>query len=65
MTSVSSPPEAAPSLPAFGQPEQSRRRTSQGSFLCHAVIATELRGGRTALSRLRADRSEEHTSELQ
>lgn len=55
MTSVSSPPEAAPPLPAFGQPERSRRRTSQGSFLCHAVIATELRGGRTALSRLRAD----------
>lgn len=56
MTSVSSPPETA-ALPDFAQVRaaQGRRRTSRGSFLCHAVIATELRAGRTAISRLRAD----------
>ena len=63
MTSVSSPPDALPGapgpseLPGFAQPEPSRqrRRTRRGAFLCHAVIATELRRGRTAISRLRAD----------
>lgn len=57
MTSVSSPPEAVAPLPAFAQVEtgRGRRRTSRGSFLCHAVIATEQRAGRTAISRLRAD----------
>jgi urease accessory protein len=58
MTSVSSPPEPrAPEapLPAFAVPETGRRRTSRGSFLCHAVIGTQLRGGRSVLTRLRAD----------
>lgn len=71
MTSVSSPPEpgtsadaAAPdslpdplrtSLPAFGAPEPGRRRTRRGAMLCHAVIATEQRAGRSVLARLRAD----------
>ncbi|ATG50267.1 urease accessory protein [Brachybacterium vulturis] len=57
MTSASSPPELAAPLPAFAQVEtgRGRRRTRRGSFLCHAVIATELRAGRTAISRLRAD----------
>lgn len=57
MTSVSSPPEAAADLPAFARvgTGRDRRRTFRGSFLCHAVIATELRGGRTAVSRRRAD----------
>lgn len=57
MTSVSSLPESAAPLPVFAQVEAGpgRRRTSRGSFLCHAVIATELRDGRTAISRLRAD----------
>lgn len=67
MTSVSSPPEpvaarpaAAPesspaSLPAFGSPKAGQRRTRRGAMICHAVIATEQRAGRSALSRLRAD----------
>lgn len=63
MASVSSPPEPTPApsadeqdtLPAFAAPEAGRRRTRRGSFLCHAVIATELRAGRSVLSRLRAD----------
>lgn len=55
MTSVSSPPEPVAPLPAFGSPEAGRRRTRRGSFLCHSVIATERRGGRSVLSRLRAD----------
>jgi urease accessory protein len=55
MTSVSSPPEPGAALPAFGAPEAGRRRTRRGSFLCHAVIATEQRSGRSVLSRLRAD----------
>jgi urease accessory protein len=55
MTSVSSPPEPAAPLPAFGAPEAGRCRTRRGSFLCHAVIATERRAGRSVLARLRAD----------
>lgn len=56
MTSVSSPPEGLPPLPGFAQIAPARGpRTRRGSFLCHAVIATELRRGRTAISRLRAD----------
>lgn len=57
MTSVSSPPEVRSDLPEFARPDLSgpRRRTRRGSFLCHAVIATELSDGRTRISRLRAD----------
>lgn len=57
MTSVSSRPEVPTPLPAFAQvePSRTRRRTSRGAFLCHAVIATERRAGRTVISRLRAD----------
>ena len=57
MTSVSSPPEVLSGLPDFARTDASgpRRRTHRGSFLCHAVIATELRAGRTRIARLRAD----------
>ena len=57
MTSVSSPPEVVSGLPDFARTDASgpRRRTHRGSFLCHAVIATELRAGRTRIARLRAD----------
>ncbi|WP_193105047.1 urease accessory protein UreD [Brachybacterium sp. FME24] len=57
MTSASSPPEVRSGLPDFARTDTTgpRRRTHRGSFLCHAVIATELRDGRTRISRLRAD----------
>ncbi len=50
------PPAGEPAaLPAFAAPEAGRRRTRRGSFLCHAVLATAQRDGRSVLSRLRAD----------
>lgn len=43
-------------LPGFAQVSaRTGPRTRRGSFLCHAVVATEQRRGRTVLSRLRAD----------
>lgn len=43
-------------VPAFGRTtRRTGPRTRRGSFLCHAMVATEQRRGRTALSRLRAD----------